>query len=112
MCCLLDLTPANKELFGDLKDEGSLGGTGWEVIKFSIQRGGGIGRKQDCKPGLEEERLWPVQDSETSRKVQGKVKLPSVEENQDREYLNKLVTCKAMVLVWYVLRELIVGGLS
>lgn len=76
MCCLLDLTPANKELFGDVKDEGNLDGTGWEMMKFRIQRGVGIGRKQDCKPGLEEERLCPVQDSETSRKAQGKVNLP------------------------------------
>lgn len=44
--------------------------------------------------------------TETSGKVQDKVNLPSVEENQVREYLNKLVTCKAMALVWYVLREL------
>lgn len=40
----------------------------------------GIGREQGCNPGLEEERLWPAQDPETNRKVQGKVNLPTVEE--------------------------------
>lgn len=69
MCCLLALIPA--ELFGDLKAEGSLGSTDWEMIKLRIQGGWGrgIGRKQGCNPGLEEERLWPVQDSESSRRA-------------------------------------------
>ncbi|KAK4831035.1 hypothetical protein QYF61_014923 [Mycteria americana] len=46
------------------------------------------------------------QTPETSGKVQGNIDLPSVEENQIREYLNKLDICKAMALVGYVLREL------
>lgn len=45
MCCLLDLIPANNELFGALEPEGSLGGTDQEMIKFRIQRGGGISRE-------------------------------------------------------------------
>lgn len=40
MCCLLDLTPANNELLGDLKAGGSFGSTDQEMIKFRIQRGG------------------------------------------------------------------------
>lgn len=64
MCCLLDLIPANKELFGDLKAEGSLGCTDREMIKFGIlpREEGGIGRNQGCSPGHEEVRLWRVQD--------------------------------------------------
>ena len=50
--------------------------------------------------------LQQSQAPETSGKVQGKVDLRSVEENQFREYLNKLDMCKAMALVGYMLREL------
>lgn len=45
MCCVLDLIPENTEIFGDLKAKG-LGSTDQEMIKFRVQRGGGIDRKQ------------------------------------------------------------------
>lgn len=45
MCCLLDLIPANKEVCGDLRAEGSLCFTDSELIKVGIQKGGGDRKK-------------------------------------------------------------------
>lgn len=66
MWWLLVLMLANKEeLFVDLKAGGRLVCTNHEMVSLRIQRGtGGKSRKQDCNPGLEEGRLWPVQGSD------------------------------------------------
>lgn len=50
MCCLLDLMPANNELFGALKAEGSLGGTDLEMMTFRIQRGEGDRQRAGLQP--------------------------------------------------------------
>lgn len=48
----------------DLKAEGRLGCANHEMVSLRIQTGaGGKSKKQDCNPGLEEGRLWPVQGS-------------------------------------------------